>query len=115
MQQIFHDDIFIYHSGLKDGICSMILDGLDEAAIRITYESFESFLKNIAFFAKDSVGLPFIILGRPGVMEDAALILEENDVNVSLLQIEPFTIEKAKNFINGVLNSVSKELDAENE
>lgn len=103
MQQIFHDDIFIYYSGLRDGTCSMILDGLDEAAIRITYESFESFLKNIAFFAKDSIGLPFIILGRPGVMEDAALILEENNVNVSLLQIEPFTIKKAKDFIDNQL------------
>lgn len=106
MQQISNDDIFRYYNGLKDGSCSMILDGLDEAAIKITYESFQSFLKDIAFFAKDSVGLPFIILGRPGVMEDAALILEENDVNVSLLQIEPFTIEKAKNFID---NQLSKE------
>lgn len=100
MKEVESQDIFVYHQGLKDGTCSLIIDGLDEAAIHITHESFEAFMKDIAFFSKDSKGLPFVILGRPAVMENAALSLEENQVKTTLLQIEPFTIEKAKEFID---------------
>lgn len=103
MTQVEKEDVFKYHSGLSDGSCSMVIDGLDEASIHITQDSFEAFLKDVAFFAKGSTGLPFVILGRPSVMEDAALALEENGVKVSLLQIEPFTVEKAITFIDNQL------------
>jgi hypothetical protein len=103
MTQIEKQDLFIYHDGLSTGICSMIVDGLDEASIHITQESFEAFLKDVAFFAKGSKGLPFVILGRPSVMEDAALALEDNNIKVSLLQIEPFTVDKAIQFIDNQL------------
>lgn len=104
MTQVEKEDIFKYHSGLSNGSCAMVIDGLDEASIHITQDSFEAFLKDVAFFAKDSSGLPFVILGRPSVMEDAALALEEdNGVKVSLLQIEPFTVEKAMMFIDNQL------------
>lgn len=100
MKELDSNDIFEYHNGLKNGTCSMIIDGLDEASIRITHESFEAFMKDVAFFSKDAKGLPFVILGRPAVMENAALSLEANNVKTTLLQIEPFTIEKAKEFID---------------
>lgn len=100
MKELDSNDIFVYHNGLKNGTCSMIIDGLDEASIQITNESFEAFMKDIAFFAKDAQGLPFIILGRPAVIENATLSLESNNVKVTLLQIEPFTIEKAKEYID---------------
>lgn len=93
-------DVFAYSNGLKSGLYSMIIDGLDEASIRITQSSFEAFLKDVAFFAKGSQGLPFLILGRPTVMEEASMVLEEMNVKTTLLQIEPFTIEKAKDFID---------------
>lgn len=103
MTQVEKKDVFLYHDGLGSGMCSMIIDGLDEASIHITQDSFEAFLKDVAFFAKGSKGLPFVILGRPSVMEDAALALEENNIKVSLLQIEPFTVEKAVRFIDNQL------------
>lgn len=103
MTQVEKEDVFVYHSGLGNGSCAMVIDGLDEASIHITQDSFEAFLKDVAFFAKGSTGLPFIVLGRPNVMEDAALALEENGVKVSLLQIEPFTIDKAILFIDNQL------------
>lgn len=103
MTQVAKEDVFKYHSGLSDGSCAMIIDGLDEASIHITQDSFEAFLKDVAFFAKGSKGLPFVVLGRPSVMEDAALALEENGVKASLLQIEPFTVEKAVTFIDNQL------------
>ena len=102
MNNVVQEDTFVYHGGLKNGTCSMIIDGLDEAAIHITQDGFNSFLKDVAFFAKGAKGLPFVILGRPAVMEDAALELEVNDVKTTLLQIEPFTIPKAKEFIDNL-------------
>lgn len=105
MKEVEESDIFIYHSGLRNGECAMIIDGLDEAAIHITQEGFEAFMKDVAFFAKDSKGLPFVILGRPSVMEDASLALETNGIKTTLLQIEPFTIEKAKEYIDNQLET----------
>lgn len=99
------NNVFAFSSGLKSGQYSMIIDGLDEASIRITQNSFEAFLKDVAFFAKGSQGLPFLILGRPAVMEEASMVLEGFDVKTTLLQIEPFTIEKAKDFIDSQVPS----------
>lgn len=104
MKEVEEDDVFRYHSGLKAGTCSLIIDGLDEASIKVTQEGFEAFLKDVAFFAKGAKGLPFVILGRPGVMEDASMILEENGINTALLEIEPFTINKAVEFIDNQMN-----------
>ena len=100
MKEVEGKDIFVFHSGLKNGTCSMIIDGLDEASIRITHESFEAFMKDIAFFSQGTQGIPFVILGRPAVIENAVLSLETNDIKTILLQIEPFTIEQAKRFID---------------
>lgn len=104
LKDVVEDDIFLYHGGLKSGDCSLIIDGLDEASIKVTQDGFEAFLKDVASFAKGAKGLPFVILGRPGVMEDASLILEENDVRTCLLEIEPFTIQKAVEFIDNQMN-----------
>lgn len=102
---IEQNNVFVFSSGLRNGQYSMIIDGLDEASIRITQNSFEAFLKDVAFFAKDSQGLPFLILGRPAVMEEASMVLEELGVKTTLLQIEPFTIEKAKDFIDSQIST----------
>lgn len=104
MKEVNPEDVFVYSNGLKDGSYSMIIDGLDEGAIKITEDGFEAFLGDIAFFSKDSKGIPFVILGRPAVMEDAALYLEDKGIKTTLLQIEPFTIDKAKEFINAQID-----------
>lgn len=104
MREVEEDDVFRYHSGLKSGACSLIIDGLDEASIKVTHEGFDAFLKDVAFFARGAKGLPFVILGRPGVMEDASMILEDNGINTALLEIEPFTINKAMEFIDNQMN-----------
>jgi hypothetical protein len=106
MTQVDQSDLFVFHNGLRNGSCSLVIDGLDEASIHITQASFEAFLSDVSFFAKGSKGLPFLILGRPAVMEDAALTLEDKGVKVCLLQIEPFTVAKAVLFID---NQVPKE------
>ena len=104
MKEVQPEDVFKYQSGLTSGQYSLIIDGLDEASIKVTQEGFEAFLKDVVFFAKASTGLSFVILGRPGVMEDASMILENCGIKTILLEIEPFTIPKAVEFIDHQMN-----------
>lgn len=104
MKEVENNDVFTYINGLKTGQNSLIIDGLDEASIKVTQDGFEAFLRDVSYFAQNASGLSFIILGRPGVMEDASMILEENVIKTTLLEIEPFTISKAMDFIDNQMN-----------
>ena len=99
-----HDMVRVL-SGLEDGSYNVIIDALDEGLTKAEATSpFEAFLKGIAEIAKKAKGLPFIILGRTSVLEYASLYLEEQGAKVSLIQIEPFTLEKANEFIDIQVN-----------
>lgn len=86
--------------GLKNGNASIIIDALDEGYVRVTHKSFESFLDDIINLSQGAVGLPFILMGRPSIMDFTSLYLEEHGVNVTYLQIVPFLRDKAYEFIN---------------
>lgn len=94
------EDMLKYQMGLMSGTGSLIIDGLDEATTKASQEGIEGFLDDIIRLSKGAKGLPFVILGRSKALEDACLYIETNGVKVSFLQIEPFTIEKAKLFID---------------
>ena len=104
MRKVDEKDVFQFHAGMRSGKCSMIIDGLDEAFIRISQGSIEAFLKDLAFFSKGALGLPFVILGRTAITDETVLELEDLGVKVAHLQIEPFTIDKAYQFIDNHIN-----------
>lgn len=85
---------------LQQGKTTMVIDGLDEASIKTTEEAYEGFLQDIVKLAKGGKGLSFILLGRTKVVEDTCIYLEDAGVKVILTQIEPFTIQKAKSFVD---------------
>lgn len=85
---------------LQQGKTTMVIDGLDEASIKTTEEAYEGFLQDIVKLAKGGKGLSFILLGRTKVVEDTCIFLEDAGVKVILAQIEPFTIQKAKSFVD---------------
>lgn len=85
---------------LQQGKTTMVIDGLDEASIKTTEEAFAGFLDDIVKLAKGGKGLSFILLGRTKVVEDTCIYLEDAGVKVILAQIEPFTIQKARSFID---------------
>lgn len=85
--------------GLKKGKTSLIIDALDEGYSQVKHDSFVAFLDDIIEQGKDSQGLPFVLLGRPSIMDFTALYLEERGLKVVLLQIVPFTRKKAEEFI----------------
>lgn len=65
-------------------------------------------LDNIIKMASDSTEVPFVLLGRTNIIEIVTLYLEEKGVKLALLQIEPFTIESAKNFIDKHVSSETR-------
>lgn len=85
---------------LQQGKTTLVIDGLDEASIKTTEEAFEGFLDDIVKLSKGGKGLSFILLGRTKVVEDTCIYLEDAGVKVILTQIEPFTIQKARSFID---------------
>lgn len=102
-------DFTDYTQKLKNGKASMIIDALDEGFIKTTADGFYAFLDNIVNIADEAKGVPFVMLGRTNIVELTTLYLEEQGVKVAYLQIEPFTIESAKEFIDKHVKSVAKE------
>lgn len=98
------DDYVKFKDGLSQGKFSMIIDGLDEAEIKASSSAYESFLDDVVKIAKGAKGVPFLMLGRSRVVEDTMYYLEKNDVRVSCLQIEPFTLKQACEFIDKTMS-----------
>ena len=94
-----------YLSDLSQGHAMMIIDALDEGALKVTPQALNSFYSEIARLSNGKPGIPFVLTGRTQIMETATLELEERGLNVLLLQIEPFTIDQAKKFIDASIKN----------
>lgn len=103
------DQLPAFLSGLQSGGVSVLIDALDEGCVKTGQAAFESFLGDIATMASTSKGCPFVIFGRTSVLELATVFFEERGVPVALLQIEPFIIDKAKEFVDNAMpaNAIS--------
>ncbi len=65
---------------------AVLIDGLDEARLRVTQEAFEAFLSDIAEISKNR-NVPTVLFGRTGAIQDAWLVLKIDDADVSVLEI----------------------------
>lgn len=92
-------DCMSFVTDLKDGRATMIVDALDEGFIKTNTTGFFNFLDDVASLTTNN-GISFIILGRTGIVDLAILYMEMRGKNVCKLQIEPFTITQAKEFID---------------
>lgn len=100
------EDFTHFKDGLSHSKFSMIIDGLDEGEIRAgSTVAYENFLDDVVKIAKKAEGTPFIMLGRYQTVMDTAFYLECNDVRVLCLQIEPFTLRQAEDFIDKVMEN----------
>lgn len=101
------NEMVAFMKDIKDGHSFIIIDALDEGLLKVTSLAFNSFLDDIVNLSKDAVNIPFVLTGRSTVMENVAIELENKGLRVMVLQIEPFTIEKAREFID--VNITKKE------
>lgn len=76
---------------------AVLVDGLDEARLRVTQEAFEAFLSDIADLSRSRTVLT-VLFGRTGAVQDAWLVLTESDANVAVLEIGYYGPEASVDF-----------------
>ena len=81
----------------EDGKASLIVDGLDEARMKVPQANFSAFMKDVAELAEDNRS-PLVLLGRTGAVQEAWLWLNEYGLQASILQIDYFDDEQAAIF-----------------
>ena len=91
-----------YVDELKSGKATMIIDGLDEGFQRTKTQGFYDFLDDVIGMTSEK-GKSFILLGRANSIELAELHFDSKNIKTITFQIEPFTIEKAEEFIRLIM------------
>ena len=84
---------------MSKGLQFIIIDALDEGRIKVNENSFSRLLENISRLAKDTEGICFVLLGRTQIAELVWLSLTDQDINASILTIDPFSREQANEYI----------------
>lgn len=85
------------YQGFLNGTASLVIDGLDEARIRVTQEGFVAFLKDVADLAADDIR-PIVLFGRTGAIQEAWIALSDFGVKAPVLEIEYYNADQALEF-----------------
>ena len=87
---------------------TVLLDGLDEARLRVTQEAFEAFLGDVRELSIHR-NLPTVIFGRSGSILDAWCILAQSAIEAPVLEIGYYGIEHALEFAQAKLRAANPE------
>ena len=90
------------------GDAALIIDGLDEARMRVTQESMAAFMRDMVDLADDSRN-PIVLLGRTGAVQEAWLWLSEEKVEAPVLEIGYYDQSKASEFVKKRIQSIRRE------
>ncbi len=93
----------LYINWQNEGI-SLLIDGLDEARLRVTQESFEAFLKDVAELAKGHT-TPIVLFGRTGAIQEAWIALHLHGVAPAVLEIGFYNASTSVEFATRVVSS----------
>ncbi|MGC1301601.1 MAG: hypothetical protein WA840_04430 [Caulobacteraceae bacterium] len=99
---IFRSGLTQHWQGQTTGI---LIDGLDEARLRVTQEAFEAFLGDIAE-ASQGRNVPTVLFGRTGAIQEAWLVLELAEVKAAVLEIGFYEPEGAVDFAEAKLRAL---------
>ncbi len=83
------------------GKASVLVDGLDEARIRVTQAGFSAFLEDLVDLVSTTAETsrsPVILFGRTGAVEEAWLLLNEHGLEAPVLEIGYYDFDSAKEF-----------------
>ena len=87
------------YDSFQSGNVALIVDGLDEARVRVTQSSMDAFLQDAVSLATDD-SKPIVLFGRTRSIEDAWLwFSEEGGIDVPILEIDYFDKERALEFV----------------
>jgi hypothetical protein len=90
-------------AGAAAGKIALIVDALDEAQMRAGAQGYEAGLADLAAITRNPFALPAVLFGRAIATEDAYLHLAGNGHDVCLLEIQFFSEDQAKAYIDGKL------------
>lgn len=86
----------------RDSTTALLIDGLDEARLRVNQASFEAFLADVAAVSK-SRSVPTVLFGRTGAVQDAWLMLSDHTDSISVLEIGFYDAVQSLEFASGIL------------
>jgi hypothetical protein len=93
--------------GLRKGTHGIIIDGIDEGRSKTTEEGFEAFLDDLITRSKGSTSPAIIIFGRSQVLYTTWLYLVDKGAEVGLVQIDPFDLEQARQYIDSRVTEIT--------
>lgn len=83
---------------------AVLIDGLDEARLRVTQEAFKVFLDDIAQLAKGRA-IPTALFGRTGAIQDTWILLDDS-ADVAVLEIGYYGRDASIDFANAQLRDM---------
>lgn len=84
---------------------ALLIDGLDEARLRVTQEAFAAFLADIAQLSA-SRSVPTVLFGRTGAIQDAWLLLSDQSINAAVLEIGYYDSQASIEFADARLRAL---------
>ena len=96
--------------GLYKGTHGIIIDGIDEGRSKTTKQGFEAFLDDLIQRSKGSASTAIVVFGRSQVLFSTWLYLDDKGADVAMIEIDPFSLEQAKAYIDShVKNTISSQ------
>ena len=88
------------YAGWLAGTVGILIDGLDEARLRVTQEAFEAFLRDVNQLSSAS-SVPIVLFGRTGAIQEAWLVLG----NPAVLEIGYYPPDAAADYAEVLLRA----------
>ena len=85
----------LYNSWQAQSV-AVLIDGLDEARLKVTQEAFQAFLSDVAELSANRA-VPTVLFGRTGAVQDAWLLLADGEADVAVLEIGYYGPEESVN------------------
>jgi hypothetical protein len=86
--------------GLRSGSHGIIIDGIDEGRSKTTEQGFEAFLDDLIERSKGSSSTAIVVFGRGQVLLATWCYLADKSADVAMMQIDPFDLNQAKEYID---------------
>ena len=86
--------------GLQKGTHCVIIDGIDEGRSKTTEQGFDAFLDDLVQRSEGATATAIVVFGRSQVLFNTWIYLCDNAADVGFVQLEPFDIEQARNYVD---------------
>ena len=98
--------------GLNNGSHGVIIDGMDEGRSKTTEKAFQAFLDDLVKLSKTASSTSLILFGRSQVLFDAWAYLDDQEIDVGLIQLDPFNLIQARTYIANKVPNVNRRQSA---